>query len=84
MAFIRRGSALALATLALLLALQPLLLKYWGGAGVIPVIAFALLMLYIGLRKDGGGGTGGAGGETGGPSEPTEGVFTVDTSGDKR
>lgn len=51
MVAMRRGSALALATLAILLALQPLMLKYLGGLGVIPVIAFALIMLYIGLRR---------------------------------
>lgn len=51
MAAIRRGSALALATLAFLLAMQPLMLKYLGGFGVIPVVAFAVIMLYIGLRR---------------------------------
>jgi hypothetical protein len=51
MAAIRRGSAFALATLAVLLAVQPLMLKYLHGFGVIPVALFAVVMLYIGLRR---------------------------------
>ena len=55
MVAIRRGSAFALATLAILLAVQPLLVRYGNNlaviAGIVPVVLFALLMLYIGLRR---------------------------------
>lgn len=55
MVAMRRGSALALAVLALLLAAQPLLLRYGNNvaviAGIVPVLLFALVMLYIGLRR---------------------------------
>lgn len=90
MAAIRRGSALALATLALLLAVQPLLVRYGNNlaviAGIVPVVLFALVMLWIGLRKDSDGRRRGEEVvvEPKEPSDPTEGSIHWSDSGGRR
>jgi hypothetical protein len=49
---VKHNSAIALAVLAILLVLQPFLFNKFGlYVGVVPIAAFAIFMLWVGLRK---------------------------------